>query len=233
MQSRMSVRTIPFAAALLLFCASSAVQADIIVTSDAGTVGSFQLTNNGGGSMTLNVDGTELLTSINGTAVGPFTANFDASIAMTVTPFGSHEYVVGTSNTLTKTFFDGAGGMASFHYDILAAQTGTLLKDDALLGGQILGLVSNTFHGYDFSGINGAQNFALTATNYAGGASTLDGVFTTTGGIARGSLAFSESAVGGTHFFTTPLPGTLVMAVTSLVSVIVLRVFKRSKTISA
>jgi len=214
------------AATALLWCVASAAQADVIVSTDSGTIGAFQLTNNGGGSMTLNLDGTEQLTNINGVSVGPFTANFDASIAMTFSPSGPNEYTINTSNTLTKTFFDDAGSTASFHYNITAAETSAVFTDDALLGGKILGLVTNSFSGYDFSHLNGAQNFALTATSYGGGATTLDSVFTTPGGIARGAIAFSESSQPQ---IVTPVPSTLLMAVSTLVGVFVLRAFKRPR----
>ncbi len=213
-------------AATCLFFVTATVRAEVIVNSDSGTIGTFDLTNNGGGSLTLLFDGTELLTNINGATVGPFTADFAATIPLTFSSIGSHDYLI-TSGTLTKTFTDANGGTASLHYDLTTAETGTLLPDDANLGGKILGLVSNGFSGFDFSGLNGTQNFALTATAYGGGASTMDTVFTTTGGTAHGSVAFSESAL------KTPVPSTLVMAITSLIGVVVLRPFRRSKAIAA
>src|SRR5579872_767788 len=128
----------------LLSCNASAAFAETIVTSDSGTVGTFSLTNNGGGNMTLNMDGTELLTAINGNAVGPFTANFDASVAFKITPFGPHEYSV-TSGTLSAMFTDASSGHAILDYSLTGAETGTVLVDNAFLSGPILSVVANGF----------------------------------------------------------------------------------------
>jgi len=229
MQMFKSVRTISFAAALL-FCVGSTVRADTIVTSDAGTAGTFELVNNGGGIMTLMIDGPSFLTNINGSPVGPFVAGFDAKIVMAVTPTAAHNYDILTS-ALTKTFFDGAGGNAALRYNITAGQTGSgITEDGAILAGPIKGILTNGFSGFDFSGLTKANTFALSATTYTGGATTMDGVFTTTGATANGSLAFSESS---TNHFVTPVPSTLVMAMTALVGFVGLRAFKRPKTIAA
>jgi len=212
----------------LLGCAAAAAQADIIVTSDSGTIGTFDLINNGGGSMTLKMDGTEMLTNINGAAVGPFTANFDATVAMTVSPgLFSHEYTISTA-TLSATFTDAtpSHGQAILNYTLTGAETGTLLTDNAVLGGPILGVIANGFSGYNFSGISGNQNLALTSTHYAGGAFSMESVFQTSGASAEGSIAFSQA--------NTPLathqPSTLVMSATGLIAAGVLTFCRRRKS---
>ena len=207
-------------AAGLLSCAAAAAQADTIVLNDSGTIGSFTLTNNGGGSMTLNMDGTEHLENINGSGVGPFTANFDAKVNMTVVSLGAHDYSI-TTGTLTKTFTDAAGGQAILNYKVTGAETSSFLLNNAVLGGPILGIVMNSFSGFDFSHlVGGTNNFALTSTSYSGaGVNNMEKVFQTSGASAQGSIAFSELGA-------VPVPSTLIMATTGLIAGVVLAGFR-------
>jgi hypothetical protein len=205
-----------------LCCAVPAAQASTVVFEDGGTIGSFKLTNLGGGTVQLSLllSGSQNLNQINNVSVGPFNALFTPNpIVLNVTSLGGGAYSV-TTTTLHKAFDDGSGGTAALDFNLNSAFAST---HNAFLDGVILANPTNTFAGFDFSKLPGGDmNFALSTS----GGTSLSTVFSTTGASTIGTVAFTESN-------TVPAPGTLTMASTFLVGMGVVVAVKRRKAIAA
>lgn len=178
------------AAAMLI--GGTAQAAGTPVVNDAGSLGVFTLTNNGGGSFTLSIVGPSSLNVVNGTPIGSIPASFSATINFTANADGSGV----TSGDYTKTFGT-APDAATLTYSLSSAQIGTGQNSNGLiLSGLISAVDPNALPGWDFSGLVGGTNtFVLTGTFYTGGASSIAGVFATAGASVTGTGAFSELAV--------------------------------------
>lgn len=178
------------AAAMLI--GGTAQAAGTPVVSDAGNLGVFTLTNNGGGSFTLTLAGPSSLDVINGSPTGGIAASFSASINFTANADGSGV----SSADYTKTFGT-APDAATLTYSLSSGQIGTgLNKNGLILSGLISAVDPNALPGWDFSGmIGGTNTFVLTGTAYTGGASSIADVFAKAGASVTGNGSFSEQAV--------------------------------------
>jgi hypothetical protein len=178
------------AAAMLI--GSTAQAAGTPVANDAGALGVFTLTNNGGGSFTLSLSGPSSLNIINGAPVGSIPASFSAAINFTANADGSNV----SSGDYTKTFGT-APDAATLTFSLGAAQIGTgLNRNSLLLAGLISAVDPNALPGWDFSTlIGGVNTFALTGAFYTGGVSTMAGVFATAGASVTGGGAYAEVAL--------------------------------------
>lgn len=208
MLSRRSVPLVLGLAAAVCLAAgppNSALAGPIVkVVTDDGSLGRFLLTNNGGGSYTLNLitpPGQQLYT-INGVTVMT-EAVFDATINFTVTPGPTtHDYVISTG-TLTKSILSTPPGApnpaATMEYQLTTGQSGHF-SNGLLMSGVVTSvpsaLVDISGKTYDFSMIKIVE-LAFTATRYTGltGAQTMWNVFNTKGATASGSASFSQAAI--------------------------------------
>lgn len=195
--------------------------ADTMVLNDAGSLGTFKLTNNGqlgngDWSYTLNLEPIfeQTLLSINGVDVGQQQASFGAEFSFTVTGGVSGLVYQVASATLTKTFFspEVGGRDASLTYTLLSGSTGdaavpgTPGLDDVLnlagpvngigLTGAILDLIGGP---YNFSSMVGGDIvISLTGQAYAGtgGNQSMGAVMRTAGATVTGGVSeYSQGAV--------------------------------------
>lgn len=209
------------AAAAAFAFAIAPAQADVLVNADAGSLGTFKLTNNGqlgngDWSYTLNLEPIfeQTLLSINGVDVGQQQAAFGAELSFTVTGGVSGLIYQVASATLTKTFFspEVGGQDASLTYTLLSGATGdaaipgTPGLDDVLnlaglingIGetGAILDLVGGP---YDFSSMVGGDIvISLTGQTYGGtgGNQSMGAVMRTAGATVTGGVSeYSQGAV--------------------------------------
>lgn len=191
----------------------------IVVNSDAGTLGTFKLTNNGQvdgvWSYTLQLQPVfeQALLSINGVNVGQQQAIFGASIAFTVTGGVSGLTYQLASDDYTKIFSSPVvdGLDASLVYTLHAGSTGDAampgtpgLNDVLNLAGTILGvgqtgaILDLTSNQYDFSSMVGGDIvLSLTGQTYTGisGTQSMGAAMRTPGATVMGGVA--EFSQGG------------------------------------
>lgn len=212
------------AAALAAALAVTPAQADVLVNADAGSLGTFKLTNNGqtGGTWSYRLDLTpeneQNYQSINGVNVGTQDAAFGAFIDFTVTGGVTGLTYQIASATYTKTFFspETGGRHASLTYTLLAGATGDAAfptppplppagSTDVLnlygvingIGstGAILDLLGGP---YDFSSMVGGDiALSLTGQTYTGTGVNSMGTFMRTAGatVTGGVSEYSQGAV--------------------------------------
>jgi hypothetical protein len=175
------------AAAMLI--GSTAQAAGTPVANDAGVLGVFTLTNNGGGSFTLSLSGPSSLNIINGAPIGSIPASFSASINFTANADGTGV----SSGDYTKTFGT-APDAATLTFSLSSAQIGTGDNGNGLLlGGLISAVDPNALPGWDFSTmVGGTNSFSLSGAFYTGGAHSIADVFATAGASVLGGGSFSE-----------------------------------------
>ncbi len=200
----MSRRFLPLglAAAVILATGSlgSAHAATITVRSDAGWLGTFTLTNNGG-NFSLNFTNLDVqsLNLINGSVVN-IPAAFSNPIDFTATPnTGPRDFLV-TSGDETKSF-TADDSTASLTFILDHGQAGDENNSDGLiLTGSIIDAPSSSLtmggNTYDFSKmVDGVITFALTGTDYTGGAGSMFDVMTISGTSVTGTAVFSQAAI--------------------------------------
>lgn len=222
------------AATLVAALTATPTRADTNVFSDSGALGTFKLTNNGGGSFTLDLTPVieQKLENINNLGVGDagLQAEFGASVNFSLTGTVGTEHTF-SSLTLTKIFrsAETGGADASLTYKIEAGSTPSSTPNAMTLTGAITGvgstgslldyvqlpgatLPSDT---YDFASMVGGTNtFALTSTSFGGGASSFATVLSgASGAFATGGFsAFSQAPI--------PEPASLAIVSVSLVGLL-------------
>jgi len=209
------------AVATLLF--SGTVAKAVLVTSDAGSIASFKLTNLGAGSFQLDLTGPGALTAINGVAPAPaIAAAFTTPVLFTASVAGTTVTVTG-GGAGTKTFTDPAGGTATLSYALTGGDIGTgINKNGLILAGLISGIGSNAVAGYDFSPlVGGTHTWSLAGAIYSGiGVTSMASVFATTGATVTGSASFSELQA-------VPEPATVALMGIGLAGLVTMRRFRK------
>jgi len=205
MQRRFAQLSFVAAIGIAVCSLGSTKAASIPISSNAGTIGGFELINNGGGSLTLTFTQPELqqLTLINGVALAsPFvSASFDSPMDFTATPSGEgpRDFDL-SSGTYTKSFTND-GSTAVVEFTLVHGQAGDANNPHGLfLSGIATGVPSSELvvggDTYDFSPIlGGIVTFALTGTNYSEGVNSIFEVLDTSGASVTGTAAFSKAAV--------------------------------------
>jgi hypothetical protein len=201
----MKRRSVLFAAALVVISlAGSGAQAGrVVVLTDSGNIGGFTITNTGinNGVATLLYTGTpnpsSFMNNVNGAVVSPEVTEISPGpITFTVKATSPGNYAVSLVPPIyTQSVGGTVGSQALLGFDLTSGGTfGTTFFN---VIGNITSVMANNDPTYDFSSFTagGSQNITLTATSFAGGASSFATLFSMVGGSASGSGSFSQIAV--------------------------------------
>jgi len=225
-------------AILVVVATAGPTRAETIgVTTDSGEIGSFTLTNRGGGLFALsfpNYPVGQTLLSINGSPVST-PADFGSNINLTVTAgLGTHNYTIDDSVVYTKIFSSTPSGSPNpfslLNYTIASGQAGDSTDPTHLFLKGLVGSVPNPLVDvggttYDFTGMTGSVIDIILNGSLSG--SGFDSMFafmgtSTTDQFVMGTASFVQTTA------VVPEPSSLAIMGVSM-SVVGLLAYRRAK----
>jgi hypothetical protein len=162
--------------------ASSTAQAGIVVLTDSGSIGGFEMINMGVSGLTSTIEITRQpnpqshIDTVNGVSVAPDLQGVDGPVTLLVTRLAgqAEKYTLGlVPSTYVTTVGATPGSQAEMAFNVSTGLAPTLLYDTFQMSGRITALLANADPTYDFSKFangSGSLNFTMTATTFTGGA---------------------------------------------------------------
>jgi hypothetical protein len=207
--------------ALAISCQAGSV----VVTTDSGSIGNFEMTNAGFVGPTATIEITRqpntqsFMDTVNGVNIIPEPTGINGPIVMLVTPVSSGKYTISLlTSPNTQTF--GSSSQANLAFNLQNGVVPTKLPNFFNASGNVTSLIENnnpTYNFKEFSNGLGTENITFTATTFIG-AKNFTTFFDTVGSTAIGNGSFSQSAI--------PEPTSVILLGISLLSGLVYWRFK-------